>query len=155
MNSSYGTRGSPFAVDSQTSFAGSGGKTYSDRELIETFRKKLSSRGASGILGLQRTFKIVDDDGSKSLNANEFKKCIKDMRLAFTENDAGRLFNIFDRDRSGIVSYDEFLRIIRGDMNQFRRNYVKKAYAILDKDGSGVVEVSDIRGKTQATKKTD
>lgn len=43
----------------------------------------------------------------------EFKKAIKDFRVAIQDKDIDRLFNIFDRDRSGKISYDEFLRAVR------------------------------------------
>ena len=45
------------------------------------FREKIKSRGARGIIGMQRLFKIVDDDGSKTLNLYELKKCINDFRI--------------------------------------------------------------------------
>ena len=37
-------------------------------ELAEQLRVKLASRGARGMIGLQRTFKIMDDDNSRSLD---------------------------------------------------------------------------------------
>jgi len=36
--------------------------------LIERFRKALKARGANGIIGLSRQFKIADDNGSGSLD---------------------------------------------------------------------------------------
>lgn len=44
---------------------------------------------------------------------SEFKKAIRDYRIAVTEADAERLFKIFDTDRSGAINYDEFLRHVR------------------------------------------
>lgn len=44
--------------------------------LINRFRAKLASRGARGIIGLQRTFKIMDDNNSKTLDQQEFTKGI-------------------------------------------------------------------------------
>lgn len=49
-------------------------------------------------MGLKRTFQIVDDDGSKSLNWTEFWKAINDFRMRITEPEAKELFNIFDID---------------------------------------------------------
>jgi len=87
--------------------------SYSDKQLLEVFTKKLAGRGARGIIGLQRQFKIFDDDRSHDLDAYEFKKAIKDFRIPIMEKDIERLFDIFDRDRSGRINYDEFLRGVR------------------------------------------
>ncbi len=120
--------------------------SYSDKQLFELFKNKLASRGARGIMGLGRQFKIADDDRSHNLNDYEFKKAVKDFRITISEADAGRLFKLFDRDGSGSVDYDEFLRGVRGEMNQFRINLCKKAFSIMDKDKSGSLDIDDIKG---------
>ena len=84
-----------------------------DKALFDHFRQKLAKRGIRGMTGLQRNFKIQDDDNSKSLDTNEFKKAVKDFRIMIHEKDAERLFKLFDRDGSGRVDYDEFLRGVR------------------------------------------
>jgi hypothetical protein len=38
------------------------GVQHSDDDLVILFREKLASRGARGILGMQRIFKIMDDN---------------------------------------------------------------------------------------------
>ena len=50
--------------------AGAGGND--PESLARKLQEKLASRGARGIIGLQRQFKIMDDDNSKSLNKYEF-----------------------------------------------------------------------------------
>ena len=35
--------------------------------MITLFREKLNSRGARGVIGMQRIFKILDDNGSGTL----------------------------------------------------------------------------------------
>lgn len=47
--------------------------------LIERFRNKLKSRGGRGLVGLQRQFKIMDDNGSGALDQYEFTKAISDF----------------------------------------------------------------------------
>jgi Ca2+-binding EF-hand superfamily protein len=108
--------------------------------LVEAFRKKIVQRGARGIVGLQRIFKIMDDDGSKSLNRMEFDKACRDFKVDITTQDLGVLFQAFDLNRDGTVQYDEFLRMIRGDLTPFRLRMVEAAFKKLDRDGSGVVE---------------
>jgi hypothetical protein len=51
------------------------------------FRDKLASRGARGIIGLRRVFKIVDDDDSKSLDTYEFLKAVKDYRIKISKEE--------------------------------------------------------------------
>jgi len=109
-------------------------------------RTKLAARGGRGIFGLQRQFKIADDDGSKNLSMPEFKKAVKDFRVGISEGDAERLFKIFDRDQGGSIDYDEFLRGVRGEMNDFRKMLCKKAFSIMDKDKSGKLDIDDIKG---------
>jgi Ca2+-binding EF-hand superfamily protein len=87
--------------------------SYSEQQLVEQFQTKLAGRGARGIIGLQKQFKIMDDDRSMDLDIYEFKKAIKDFRIGIQDKDIERLFNIFDRDRSSKISYDEFLRTVR------------------------------------------
>jgi len=37
-------------------------------EMVVMFRSKLAQRGARGILGMQRVFKVMDDNNSGSLD---------------------------------------------------------------------------------------
>lgn len=93
-------------------------------DLLARLRQKLASRGARGIIGLSKQFRIMDDNHSMSLDKYEFNKAMQDYMLGFSEGEISRLFTFFDYDRSGLVEYDEFLRTIRGPMNQFRKNIV-------------------------------
>ena len=46
--------------------------------LVQRFRKALRERGGRGISGLQRQFKIFDDNGNGTLELSEFTKAIQD-----------------------------------------------------------------------------
>ena len=81
--------------------------------IVARLKEQLAARGARGIIGLSRKFRIMDDDGSKSLSISEFKKGIRECSLDVTEQEMNQLFSHFDRDRSGCISYDEFLYGIR------------------------------------------
>jgi hypothetical protein len=80
---------------------------------IERLRKQLFERGSDGISGLSRKFKSMDDDGSRSLSIQEFKKALIEYGLDFTGPEIVELFNSFDRDKSGTIGYEEFLVRIR------------------------------------------
>lgn len=105
--------------------------------MIEYIRTKLAARGARGISGIGKRFKIADDNNSKSLDKEEFKKAMHDFRMELNPKQCSMAFDIFDRDGSGEISYDEFLRSIRGSMNSGREALCKQAYKIMDSDGSG------------------
>lgn len=84
-----------------------------DDSPLGRIKKELISRGARGIIGLQRKFKILDDDGSKSIGKYEFEKGIKELGLEFSSSEFKQLFDQFDRDKSGTIDFEEFLCKIR------------------------------------------
>jgi len=53
-----------------------------NEELLERVRQRIRARGARGIIGIGRSFKIMDDDGSRSLNNAEFAKALRDYRIS-------------------------------------------------------------------------
>lgn len=110
------------------------------------FRAKLASRGARGILGMQRVFKIMDDNGNGALEIQEFWKAICDFRIQISPEEARQLFDIFDINGDGSVDYNELMRSVTGEMNPFRKALVRKAFEKLDKNGNGIIELDDIRG---------
>ena len=122
---------------------------------MEHIRTKIAARGARGIRGIAKKFKIADDNDSKSLDQGEFKKAMHDFRIGLNDKQVGVAFQIFDRDGSGEISYDEFLRSVRGDMNESRIALCKKAYKIMDKDGSGLLDINDIRQNYNAKQHPD
>lgn len=63
--------------------------------LLQRLRSDLASRGASGILGLAKKFKIMDDDGSKTLCRAEFRKAMRETKLNLTDQDITTLFQLF------------------------------------------------------------
>jgi Ca2+-binding EF-hand superfamily protein len=128
---------------------------YTEAQLVETFRTKLAARGSRGIMGLGRQFKIADDNDSKSLDIEEFKKCVHDFRIGLKPSDSERLFRIFDRTKDGSIDYEEFLRGVRGEMNEFRKGFTNKAFKIMDKNNSGTIDIDDIRQRYNAKKHPD
>ena len=112
--------------------------------ILDKLRLTLKERGASGIFGLAKKFKIMDDDNSGYLSEAEFSKAMTECRMELTKQQLKHLFRYFDKSDDGTISYDEFLVGILGVLNKRRRAIVKLAFNILDKDGSGVIEMSDI-----------
>lgn len=88
--------------------------------LVERFRNKLKMRGGKGIVGMRRQFKIMDDNGSGTLDLQEFRKGIKDFQVDIDPKDVDNLFKAFDINNNGDIDYDEFVRVVVGPMNQFR-----------------------------------
>lgn len=122
----------------------------SGEDLLQRLRDKLKTRGARGIIGLSKQFRIMDDNHSMSLDKFEFSKAMSDYMLGFSEGETQTLFTHFDFDRSGLVEYDEFLRAIRGPMAAGRKAIALRAFAKMDSDGSGMIDINDIRGVYKA-----
>ena len=127
----------------------------SGEDLLQRLKDKLKSRGARGIIGLGKQFRIMDDNHSMSLDKFEFSKAMSDYMLGFSEGEVQTLFAFVDYDRSGLIEYDEFLRAIRGPMNANRKAIVMKAFNKMDADGSGMIDINDIRGVYSADKHPD
>jgi Ca2+-binding EF-hand superfamily protein len=72
------------------------------------------------LIGLRRQFKIMDDNGSGSLDLYEFRKGIKDFQVDIDDRDIDNLFKAFDINGNGDIDFDEFIRVVVGPMNQFR-----------------------------------
>lgn len=123
--------------------------------ILEKLREQLASRGARGIIGLGRKFRIMDDSGNGSLDQSEFKKAMQECALSLKDEELSQLFKHFDRDSSGDVDFEEFLSGVRGAMNPRRMSFVTQAFAILDEDGNGFVEPSDIVKAYNAEKHPD
>lgn len=120
--------------------------------IIEKIKKEMAARGSGGFVGLQRRFRIMDDDGSKSLNLAEFKKAMKELKLDLSESDLRMLFKYFDKDDSQTIDFEEFIQGVRDPLNERRLNLVHRAFGILDKDASGIVDAREIATMYDASK---
>ncbi|KAJ8287090.1 hypothetical protein GJAV_G00047540 [Gymnothorax javanicus] len=113
---------------------------------LERLRLQCLARGSSGIKGLGRTFKIMDDDNSRSLDIKEFMKGLNDYGVLIEKDEAMKLFQQFDRDGSGFIDFDEFLLTLRPPMSNARKEVIMQAFRKLDRTGDGVITIDDLKG---------
>lgn len=99
---------------------------------------------------MQRIFKVMDDNGSGTLDIQEFWKANCDFRIPISQEECRKLFDLFDLNGDGEIDYNELMRSVIGEMNPIRKDFVKKAFSKLDKDKSGVVDIRDIQGTFNA-----
>lgn len=111
----------------------SGGAPDKVEKVLEKMRTSLKRRGAEGIRGLARHFKICDTNKNGTLDQEEFQKCIRLNNLGLSSEETLLLMRHFDRDNSGDVGYEEFLRAVRGRLSPVRKQLVKKIFDVLDK----------------------
>ena len=60
-----------------------------------------------------RQFRIIDDDGSKTLDLREFTKGCLDFGVDLTKEEIKEIFDTIDKDGSGHIDFDEFLAALR------------------------------------------
>jgi len=120
-------------------------KRQAVNEGFESFKKYLQQKDAKTTLTLARQFKIIDENGNKTIDFGEFCKGMKNAGLDIPEDVLQELFNDFDYDDSGFISYDEFLVKLLGNLNERREAVVRAAFNKLDVDKSGVVELNEVK----------
>ena len=102
---------------------------YTTEAMLAEIREKIKARGTLGIRGLARMFKILDKNGNKQIDAEEFFWGLKDFGLDISEADSKKVLSAFDKSRNGTVNFTEFLRAIRGEqLSDSRKAWIRKAY---------------------------
>jgi len=114
------------------------------QDIVEKVRAQCLSRGAAGIKGLGAYFRLMDENGNKSLTAEEFGVGMTDHGIILSKSELAALASAFDTNGDGSIDFDEFLIHIRPPMNDTRRTLVESAFNKLDGDQSGIVTTSDV-----------
>lgn len=122
------------------------------KDPIEILRAKCLARGAAGIQGIARLFKIMDDSKNGVIEYEEFKKGITEYGFVYTSLEMKELFNTFDKNSNGSIDYDEFLEKLRPPLKKNRITLINQAFDKLDKDHSGQVTASDLKGVYDVSK---
>lgn len=122
-------------------------RIYIDLDAImNRIREKIRARGATGIRGLGRLFRIADDNGSKSIDLqNELPKLLGDIGVFLNKTEILELSRMLDRNGDGSICYEEFIYHFAPPMNEYRLNLVNKAFDFLDKNHNGVLDVDDLK----------
>ncbi|CAH8632756.1 unnamed protein product [Schistosoma bovis] len=117
-----------------------------DLKPIEKLRYQCLLRGASGIAGIGRQFRIIDDDGNKKLDFKEFSKGCKDFGVDLSKDEIKEIFDEIDADQSGFIDFDEFLMSLRPPMSKCRLDVLNKAFLKMDKTKDGAITIEDLKG---------
>jgi len=99
-------------------------ESYDPNEIIAKVRAALEKRGTKTIRGMGRAFRIVDDDGNRKLDKQEFYWGIKDLGVTISKRESEILIECLDTDKDGLVNYDEFLVGVRGMPNEKRMEII-------------------------------
>eukprot|EP00053_Salpingoeca_punica_P002499 m.38133 g.38133 ORF g.38133 m.38133 type:complete len:210 (+) comp11611_c0_seq1:75-704(+) len=117
------------------------------KDPIEKLRCQCLSRGAAGIKGIARVFRIMDDDGNRQLSYPEFKKGLHDYGVYLeSEAEYRAAFDSVDKDQNNNLSFDEFLAALRPPMSKRRVDLIRMAFNKCDKTHDGQLTVEDLRG---------
>ena len=119
--------------------------------ILERLREELARRGARGIVGIGRKFRIMDDDGSKSLSLGEFKKAMRECSLDLTDTEMRMLFQHFDEvrqrwqgGRATVKTRQKLAQTIgRAPSSLFARIITRDPLPTPGQDGSGSIDFEE------------
>ena len=132
-----------------------GDPTYGVQLILKQMKEQLKRRGGTGMIGLARKFRIMDDSGDGELQFDEFRKALKEMEFDLSDKDIHSLWDHFDVDQSKSISYEEFVQGVRDPLNTRRLGLISLAFEKIDSDGSGVIEAHEVASKYDASMHPD
>ena len=114
--------------------------------LMTRIRERIVERGALGVKGIGRLFRIADDNADNAIDLhNELPKLMNDIGVILNKTELTELERLLDRNGDGTISYDEFLYQMAPPLSEERIKWINKAFDKLDVDGSGLVNIADIQ----------
>jgi len=122
------------------------------QEVVDKFQSTINARSGGGVLGLGRSFRIIDKDKSGQLSLSEFKQAMVKFRMNLTNEEMELLFKNFDKDNSGTVKFEEFLSGLRSSLAPQRKALVEQAFNLFDTDRSGELNADDLAQKYDVSK---
>lgn len=122
-------------------------RVYLDMDsVMARIRAKIQDRGAIGIRGIGRLFRIADDDGSQSIDLRyELPKLLGDIGVLLNKTEIEELGRMLDRNGDGLVSFDEFLFYFAPPMSQARIDAINETFDKLDANKNGFLEINDLQ----------
>lgn len=108
-------------------------------------KKQIFKRGARGVVGLKKQFKLMDTDNSGAVDLSEFQNCIKDLKIDFDETRAKNVFAMLDHDKGGTIDIDEFIDGLIGRLSPLRLRLIEQAFQHLDVDKSERLEMGEVQ----------
>ena len=114
--------------------------------LMARIRQRIVERGAVGIKGIGRLFRIADDSADQMIDLhNELPKLMCDIGVILNKTELNELIRLLDRNGDGTICYEEFLYQMAPPLNEERIKWINKAFDKLDVDGSGQVSIEDLQ----------
>lgn len=100
--------------------------------ILEDMRRALKQRGAVGLAGLARNFRINDTTKNGKLDRDELGKCLRLCKLTLEDDAFDLLFKHVDESGDGQVDYDEFLLALRGPLPSVRKRLIVDVFHAID-----------------------
>ena len=119
-------------------------KEMTPEVVLELVKSLLLDRGVSGIRGLSRVFKLLDDRGLGKVSHDDFRYGMIEYGIHLSGDELDLIVEHFDKNKDGFIEFEELLSAFRGPPNSFREELIRAAYNKLDVDGSGEVTLLDI-----------
>jgi len=113
-------------------------KTIEEKNLL---REQLGAE----LTGAANLFRILDSDGSGTINRLEFREVVGMLGFNVSEQACDLLFNEQDIDGSGEIQYQEWVRYALRDAVVRSRNTIKRLFRQWDIDASGTINQREFR----------
>ena len=127
--------------------------TPKNSDIFSKLKDEINGRGIRGIMSMRRNFMIGDEDNSKNINLNDFKKYCNDYRIELNDDEINSVFNKFDKNENGVINYENLINELIGEMNNFRKEIVRRVFYKFNKNN--LVYLEDLRKNYNAKEHPD